>query len=210
MFCLDEYLTGESMGMQVCTKVTSKLKFLYRKNRFLSKDLRRLLCNALIQPHFDYACAAWYPNLNKKYKNKLQVLQNKCIRFCLQLDNIEHIGTEHFDKISWLPIDQRFKQCVSTSIFKFFSEMCLQYLNEIYRTNQNNTATTNSSLKLFQPLRTKALSQECLSYLGPFTWNCLPDGVKLPNNVNTFKHKVKKTFLILSREKDQDVYVYYG
>ena len=182
------------MAMQVCKEVTSKLKFLYRKNRFLSKDLRRLLCNALIQPHFDYACAAWYPNLNKKYKNKLQVLQNKCIRFCLQLDNIEHIGTEHFDKISWLPIDQRFKQCLSTSVFKFFCEMCPQYMNEIYRTtNQNNTVTRNSSLKLFQPLRTKALSQKCLSYLGPFIWNGLPDDVKLSNNVNTFKHKVKKT-----------------
>ena len=88
---LDECLTGESMAMQVCKEVTSKLKFLYRKNRFLSKDLRRLLYNALIQPHFDYACAAWYPNLNKKYKNKLQVLQNKCIRFCLQLDKREHV-----------------------------------------------------------------------------------------------------------------------
>ena len=83
-----------------------KLKFLYRKNRFLSNDLRKLLCSARIQPHFDYACAAWYPNLNKKYKNKLQVLQNNCIRFCLQLDNTEHIGTEHFDKISCLPIDK--------------------------------------------------------------------------------------------------------
>ena len=117
---LDECLTGESMAMQVCKEVTSKLKFLYRKNRFLSKDLRRLLCNALIQPHFDYACAAWYPNLNKKYKNKLQVLQNKCICFYLLLDNRDHIGTEHFDKINWLPIDQRFKQCLSTSILKFF------------------------------------------------------------------------------------------
>ena len=62
------------MEMQFCTKVTAKLKFLYRKNRFLSNDSRRLLCNALIQPHFDYACEAWDPNLNKKYKNKLQVL----------------------------------------------------------------------------------------------------------------------------------------
>ena len=86
--------------MHVCTKVTSKLKFLYRKIRFLSKDLRKLLCNALIQPHFDYACAAWYPNLNKKYKNKLQVLKNKYIYFSLQLGNIQHIGTEYFDKIS--------------------------------------------------------------------------------------------------------------
>ena len=122
------------MAMQVCTKFTSKLKFLYRKNRFLSKVLRKLLCNALIQPHFDYACAAWYPNPNKKYKNKLQILQNKCISFCLQLDNIQHIGTKHFDKISWFPIDQRFKQWLSTSVFKFFCEMCRQYMNEIYRT----------------------------------------------------------------------------
>ena len=169
------------------------------------------MCNALIQPHFDYACAAWYPNLNKKYKNKLQVLQNKCIRFCLQLDNREHIGTEIFNKINWLPIDQRFKQCFSTSVFKFFFEICLQYMNEIYTTiNQSNTVTRDSSLKFFQPLRTKALSQKCLLYLGPFIWNGLPDDVKLVNNVNTFKHKVKKPFLTLLREKHQDIYVYYG
>ena len=34
---LDEYLTGESMAMQVCTKVTSKLKFLYKKTGSLRK-----------------------------------------------------------------------------------------------------------------------------------------------------------------------------
>ena len=28
---LDEFLRGESMAMQVCTKVTSELKCLYRK-----------------------------------------------------------------------------------------------------------------------------------------------------------------------------------
>ena len=169
------------------------------------------MCKTLIQPHFDYACAAWYPNLSKKYKNKLQVLQNKCIRFCLQLDNREHIGNEHFDKINWLPIDQRFKQCLSTSIFKFFSEMCPQYVNKIYtRTNQNDTVTRNSFIKLFQPLRTKALSQKCLSYLGPLIWNGLPDDVIPSNNVITFKHKVKKTFLSLLRQKDQDIYVSYG
>ena len=56
----------------------------------------------------------------------------------------------------------------------------------------------------------KNLSQKCLLYLGPFIWNGLPDDVKLSNNVNTFKHKVKKTFLTLLRGKYQDIYVYYG
>ena len=76
--------------------------------------------------------------------------------------------------------------------------MYLQYMNEIYKsTNQNNTVTRNSFLKFFQPLRTKGLSQNSLLYLGPFIWNGLPDDIKLSNNVNTFKHKVKKSFLTL-------------
>ena len=53
---LDESLSDESMALNVVSKINTRLKFLYRKNKFLSPQLRRLLCNALIQPHFDYAC----------------------------------------------------------------------------------------------------------------------------------------------------------
>ena len=42
-----------------------------------------------------------------------------------------------------------------------------------------------------------------------FFWNGLPDDVKLSNNVNTFKQKLKKTLTLL-KGKDQDIYVYYG
>ena len=89
--------------------------------------------------------------------------------------------------------------------------MCPQYVNEIYTTtNQNITVTRNSSLKPFQPLRTKALGQKYLSYLGTLIWNGLPDDVELSNNLNTLKYKVKKTFFTLLRVKDQDIYVHYG
>ena len=88
--------------------------------------------------------------------------------------------------------------------------MCPQYMNGIYKTTNQNAVTRNSSLKLFQPIRTKALSQKYLPYLGPFIWNGLPDDVKLWNNANTFIYKVKKGFLTLLRKKDQDIYVYYG
>ena len=64
---LDETMSVEPMAL--------KVKFLYRKNRFLSPELRRMLCNALIQPHFDYACPAWYPNLTEKTKKKIQIMQ---------------------------------------------------------------------------------------------------------------------------------------
>ena len=66
---LDEAISGESMALKVINKINSRLKFLNRKNKFLTPVLRRLLCNALIQPHFDYASSAWYPNLTHKMKN---------------------------------------------------------------------------------------------------------------------------------------------
>ena len=81
---LDKSLSGESMALNVFSKINTHLKFLYWKDKFLSPQSRRLLCNALIQPHFDYACSVWYPNLNKKFKTKLQTLQNKCGCFCLK------------------------------------------------------------------------------------------------------------------------------
>ena len=67
---------------------------------FLTPELRRLLCNAIIQTHFDYACSAWYPNLTQKLKKKLQVMQNKCIRFCLQLDKVPTISHKEFKDLN--------------------------------------------------------------------------------------------------------------
>ena len=85
-------MSGKTMALRVIEKSNSRLKFLFRKNRFLDVPLRRLLCNTLIQPHFDYTCTVWYPNLSKKLKDKLQVTQNKCIRLCLKLRSTEHIS----------------------------------------------------------------------------------------------------------------------
>ena len=117
---LDESLWGEAMALKIINKINSRLKFLYRKNKYLTPYLKGLLCNALIQPHFDYACSAWYPNLNKKLKSKLQTVQNRCIRYCLQLDNRSHIGVKDFEKINWLPVSERFNQYLCSNAFKFF------------------------------------------------------------------------------------------
>ena len=44
---------------------------------------------------------------------------------------------------------------------KFFSEMCPQYMNLTYKaSNQNKIVTGNSSLKFFQLVRTKTMTQK--------------------------------------------------
>ena len=125
---LDEAMSVEPMASKVINKLNGKLKFLYRQNRFLSPELRRMLCNALIQPHSDYACPAWYPNLTEKTKKKIQVMHinYKCIRFCLRLDKTD----EDFRLINWLPTSKRFDQCINTITFRFVKFLNLLHIVE--------------------------------------------------------------------------------
>ena len=95
-FALDKTMSGESITLKVINKINRKLKLICSKNRFLSPELRRMLCNAIIQPHFDYTCPAWYSNLTEKTKKIIQIRQNKCIRFCLRLDKMHPISEEDF------------------------------------------------------------------------------------------------------------------
>ena len=129
---LGSTLSGDIMAMQALRKINGRLKFLYRNKNFLTDSLKRLTCNALIQPHFDFACLAWYPNLRTNIKMKVQTCQNKCIRFCLNMGNRDHIGVNEFKKINWLPTKERFEQCVLVSIYNYFSNLAPKYFSEMY------------------------------------------------------------------------------
>ena len=111
-------VTEDGLAVRVLGKIGGKLKFLYRKQSFLDNSLRRLLLNALTQPHFDYACTSWLPMLNKRLAKKVQSAQNKCIRFYLNLKNTAHVGATEFKAINWLPTKDRFDQHTCVSIMK--------------------------------------------------------------------------------------------
>ena len=155
-------MPGETIALSVINKINNKLKFLYRINRFLTPNSRRLLCNVLIQPHFNYTCSAWYPNLTKKLKNRIQTSQNKCICFCLQLDQMTHICHKEFETLNWLPTTERFNQCINSIVFKYINQ-CPNHLNEVFQTSSENNNQTRGS---FPFCKTNA-DQMALSYIGP-------------------------------------------
>ena len=192
---MDETMSGEPMTLKVINKINGNLKFLYRKNIFLPPGLRRMLCNALIQPHFDYACSAWYPNLNAKLKKNLQITQNKCIHFCLKLDKMHHIS-EDFKTINWLPVDQRVLKSLNVTVFKYVNKACPYYMKEVFEyASQGRISSRNNYAKLKVPFRKTTMGQKSLSYIGPSVWNKLPSSMKRNISLNKFKHDVKKHYL---------------
>ena len=196
------------MAAKVLGLINGRLKFLYRKQKFLNYPLKRLLCNALIQPHYDYACSAWYPNLNKRLSKKIQISQNKCIRYCLGLGNRAHIGVKEFEKINWLPSKERVQQCISVSIYKFFKNISPAYTSEIYQPTDQTRNTRSSKHRLHLPYRNSNQGQKGLSFIGPKIWNKLSSETKTAGSVNTFKHNTKKIFFKDLKRKEDDIYIY--
>ena len=111
-----------------------------------------MLCNMLIQPHFDYACTAWYHNLTKKTKKKIQIIQNKSIQFCPILDKMKYISLADFRLINWLPNKERVHQFINAITLKFVIKNCPFYLNQFFEfAPQCRIDTRNSFVKLKHP-----------------------------------------------------------
>jgi hypothetical protein len=82
---LNNTLSGEPVVKDIQSKCTNRLKFLYRHRDSLNSKIRKTLALALTQSYFDYAVSAWYMGLSRANKKKIQVSQNKVIRFILNL-----------------------------------------------------------------------------------------------------------------------------
>ena len=124
-------------------------------------------CISKCQPHFNYACSAWYPNLTEKLKNRIQTSQNKCIRYCLQFNKMTHISHKEFETLNWLPVTERFNLCINSIVFKYVNNQCPNYLNEVFQTGpENKIQTRGSFLKLKCPFRKTSAGQMSLSYIG--------------------------------------------
>ena len=150
-----------------------------------------------------------YTNLNKGLTNKIQTTQNKCIRFCLGLGNRTHLGTKEFEKINWLPTKERFEQMVSVNIYKFFNNDAPAYMKEIFHPVNMVHNTRRAKHRLILPHRKNNRGQKCLSFTGPKIWNNLHSELKTIGNVNTFKHKIKNTFFLSLRKREENPYEYY-
>ena len=130
--------------------------------------------------------------------------QNKCIRFCLNLDNRAHIGYAELKEINWLNIHDRQRLNLCTSVFKFFNNKTPLFMSDVFHPARENQISTRSSyLKLQQPFRKTKLGQNTLSYIGSGEWNKLPTFMKKLTNVNTFKHKLKDHYLEEIKRKEQ-------
>ena len=159
----------------------------------MDSDTKKSLATALIQCHFDYACSSWFSGLTKGTKNKLQVCQNKLIRFTLGLTSRTHLGSEHFKTVGWLPVAQRVEQIKLNHMFKIYNGVAPSYLSENFKlVREHHFYQTRASAKNFILPGVNSAGRDSFYYTGAKAWNELPNAIKSVNTISDFKMQVKK------------------
>ena len=159
----------------------------------MSTKTRKNICSALILCHFDYSCSSWYAGLNKALKKKLQIAQDKVIRFVNQLGPRARITLDILMNLNLLNVETRVKQLRLNHVHKIFNNLCPLYLQENFVASKHvhHHNTISSGYNFLVP-NCKGVEDPTFYYTGIKAWNSLPEWLKQTGSPQKFKIALKK------------------
>ncbi len=200
---LHNSLTGEGILDNIVKKCSGRIKFLYRQARSFPRSLKKTL------PIF--SSVTWttlYPHgmlLTQTAKNKLQILQNKMIRFTLDLGPRTHITEEHMKELNMLRIPNRVKQLGLNTAHKIFYNKAPSYLNTQFKKTRDRAQSTRCSEWNFTVPKIKGAEGNTFYFNAIKDWNSLPEHLKACENTASFKQGVKRHLVQkAAQEADRD------
>ena len=207
---LNNDLSGTSIVDNIVKKVNTRLKFMYRYSKCLNMDMKKLLCNSLIQCHLDYATSSWYNGLTKEMKNKLQIVQNKCVRFIHGYDFRTSLKFLDFSKLGWVNVESRVKQLSLNHVHKIYNKKCPSYMKENFiPISEIHMYNSRSSIGNCHVPSADSFIKKTFYYNAIKDWNSLPIDIRNIKNKNMFKKKLKCYLLEKMKITESIDYVFY-
>ena len=182
----------------VVKKVIGRLKFLYRYSSYLNQSLHKNLCAALVQCHLDYCCTAWFSSVSTRSRYKLQITQNKIVRFIMNLSQRTHVDQLTRNSVKLLSTLDRVKQLWLNHVYNIFNGSSPPYLTHNFtRLSRSHTHHTRSSSFNFFIPRVRGMASKSFYYNAILDWNALPPHIQTISNKLEFKRQSRNTWLRL-------------
>ena len=142
----DEHFTWEHHIKEVIKGAFFKLKQFYRLKNFLTKETKHKLVEVYVLSKLNY-CNTVTQGITADLKNKLQRLQNACIRYIYNLKKYDHI-TPYLIKLKTLNIGHRTKYHGLSLMHKIIKGLAPSYLTErlTFRNEIHGHNTRNQNL----------------------------------------------------------------
>jgi Reverse transcriptase (RNA-dependent DNA polymerase) len=183
---IDNNLKFDEHVEYVIKKAATKISYLGRLSRTLSKKTKILIYNCIVAPHFEY-CASVLWGTSDLYLSKLQVLQNKGMRAVLNSrydKQIDHMLNE----LGWLNVKQKLAVSIVVLIKKIIKKEVPNYLcDEVQYSSNIHNYKTRKSTDFFIPAINSDFGQKSLFQSGLRLYNSLPNDIKNIQNTKRFR-----------------------
>ncbi|KAJ0170700.1 hypothetical protein K1T71_013472 [Dendrolimus kikuchii] len=194
---IDSTLSWGPQLQEISRKVFASAASLRRLRNFLPHATKIALAQSLLLPILDYADVS-YLDLNENQLNKLERLQNFCIRFIFGLRKYDHIS-EFRDKLKWLPIRLRRNAHILSLLYNIlFNPKTPPYLKSRFHFLQDgHSRILRSSLnyRLRMPTHITQFYDKSFTAQAVRLWNSLPQNIKQAKSVHSFNDLVKQHYL---------------
>ena len=135
-----------------------------------------------------------HSGLTQKQKHKLKILQNKTVRFILNLGPREHVGLNELKICGLLSIESRVNQLKLNHVFKIFNNICPSYLSKHFTrvSDVHQFFTRNSMYNFVIPkIQGTCIASNTFYYTAIKEWNKLPSHIQCLDTKDSFKRSVK-------------------
>ena len=183
---LDPTLNFNSHLDSVIRTVTHKMSLLAKLKRYLNNGVATQIYKSMLLPYMDYADVIFH-NTNVTYLDKLQRLQNRCLRICSGRDR--RFNTDRAHKLSDVPfLKDRRKAHILNFMYVRKTRPGLLNKKEI-RTRAHDAPLYNVNVP-----RCEAFKRS-VGYFGSVEWNKLRPDTRNIATLNAFKAHTKREML---------------
>ena len=162
--------------------------FIKSFEKILPFQLKRILVQALLMPHFDY-CNILLTNLTTDLSQRLQRVHNACVRFICNTHKYDQVFV-HFNNRSWLRLNKRRQLHCLTLLLKIPHSSIPNYLAsrlELLSSHHNFGTSSQYDNLLTIPHHKTSQYSTSFTIFTIRTWNTLPQYIRSCCRLETFK-----------------------
>ena len=190
---LDTRLSFDKHTSYLCGKIYPKLKLLNKIRCNIGQATSIYLYNCLLNPLFSFNDYI-YDSINNSDANRLQVLQNNCIRACLKCDKRTSRKTL-YDKSGVKPLNEQRKEHTSSIVYQGLNQISTPFINNMFtRVMENMGVNTRSAIKGDVHVRkcNLKISKGNIRVRGPIGYNIIPLDIREAKSVTSFRNRLKR------------------
>ena len=193
---IDQNLSWQPQVNNVSRRIFSKIHSLKRLQQFIPIKTKVHLCQTLLLPVLDYGDVC-YLDLTEDRLNKLERLQNLCIRYIFGLRKYDHVS-EFRARLNWVEIRDRRNLHILSLLFNILKNPhSPSYLNSRFTALAAHGLglRSESLLTLLIPKHSTVFYEHSFTVCAAKLWNKLDPDIRNASSIYAFKSRLKKLFL---------------